>query len=360
MSKKIKVAITQGDHNSVAYEVILKALEDSRIADLCTPVIYGSARIAHHYGRLLGLNPVRLCQIDNPAQARDEAISIINCVPDDLRVEPGQQTPQGGQGARAALELAVQHLREGKVDVLVTGPINKENIQTPDFQFPGHTDYLQATLGHDSQQALMILCTPQVRVALVTTHVPVSQIAGHITTESVLAKIRAFNASLTSDFGILKPRIAVLALNPHSGDGGVIGTEEQTAITPAIRQAMSEKIFAFGPYAADGFWGAGLYRNFDGVLAMYHDQGLAPFKTLAMEGGVNFTAGLDKVRTSPDHGTAFDIAGQGVASAESMRQAIYMALDAWRNRQRHQQATHNPLRRQYFDKGKDNVVLDLS
>jgi len=360
MSRKLKVAITHGDINSISYEVILKALEDLRITELCTPIIYGSAKIAAAYRKMLERPSLPMTHISKAEDAREGQVSIINVVPEDTRIDPGEATASGGQAARAALERAVGDLKAGDVDVLVTAPINKHNVQCAEFDFAGHTEYLQASLANEGQKALMILCAEGLRVALVTTHTALSQIAPLITQEAVEEKIKAFNASLTRDFAVFTPRIAVLSLNPHSGDGGLLGNEEKESIIPAIEKSREEGVMAFGPYGADGFFGSGAYKHFDGVLAMYHDQGLAPFKTLAMDAGVNFTAGLDYVRTSPDHGTAYDIVGKNKASAESMRNAIYMAIDIARNREREDRATARPLRRQYFDKGQDNVVLDLT
>ncbi len=357
----IRVGITHGDINGIGYEVILKTLDDTRILEMCTPVVYGSAKIAAFYRKTLGMQPVQLTQTADAADARDGAVNIINVVGEDCKVEPGQETATAGKAARAALERAVADLREGHIDVLVTAPINKHNVHSAEFAFPGHTEYLEASLGcDDGSRALMVLCSDDMRVALVTTHLPINQVPQAITREAVLEKLRVFNRSLVRDFGVHAPRIAVLSLNPHAGEGGLLGTEEQEAISPAIEDARGAKILAFGPYAADGFFGSGLYHRFDGVLAMYHDQGLAPFKALAMEAGVNFTAGLPYVRTSPDHGTGYDIAGKGEASEQSMRSAIFTAIDIYRNRLREDEATAHPLRRQYFNKGNDNVVLDLS
>lgn len=359
--RKLKIGITHGDVNGIGYEVIIKALEDPRMLELCTPIIYGSAKLAAHYARVAGLQPLQLTQIADTDQAKADQINIINVVGENVKAEPGIASQEAGKAAFASLERAVTDLRAGNIDALVTAPINKHNIQSSEFTFPGHTEYLQASLGDGEDEALMILCTDTVRVALVTIHEAISNVSAMVTRENVKRKIEAFASSLTADFGIGHPRIAVLALNPHSGEDGLIGTEEQQEITPAIEDARQKKINVFGPYAADGFWGSGVFRNFDGILAMYHDQGLAPFKTLAMDAGVNFTAGLKYVRTSPDHGTGYDIAGTGKASEESMRQAIYMAIDVVRNRRSHATATRNPLRKQYVEKNKkDNVVLDLT
>ena len=359
MANNIKVGITHGDYNGIGYEVILKMLDDERIPELCTPVIYGSAKIAALYRKQLGLQgpaPVQIRQADdaNPGQ-----YYIINVIGEDAKVETGHPSAEAGQAAFAALERAVADLREGKIDVLLTAPINKATIQSELFTFPGHTEYLETSVG-DGEKALMILFNDRLRVALATIHVPLAKVAEAVTKENLIDKIVRFNASLIKDFGIVKPRIAVLGLNPHCGDGGLMGSEEKDIILPAIEECRTRKIHAFGPYAADGFFGSGNFGKFDGVLAMYHDQGLAPFRTIAGGSGVNFTAGLPYVRTSPDHGTGFDIAGQGVASPDSMREALYAAIDIYRNRQNHNERTASPLRRQYVDKSKDNVVLDLS
>jgi 4-hydroxythreonine-4-phosphate dehydrogenase len=359
MSNKIRIGITQGDINGIGYEVILKILEDNRILELCTPVVYGSAKIAAFYRKMLDLGPVQFNQIAEARDARDNVNNIINVVGEDTKVEPGVSSQIAGQAAFVALERAVADLKNGDIDALVTAPINKHNIQSETFTFPGHTEYLEASVG-DGNKALMILCNERVRVALVTTHLPISKIPEAITKEAILEHLTTFKRSLIEDFGLEAPKIAVLSLNPHSGEEGLLGTEEQDVISPAIAEAKDNKILAFGPFAADGFWGSGQYSKFDGILAMYHDQGLAPFKTIAMESGINYTAGLPYVRTSPDHGTGYDIAGKGVANEDSMRQAIYSAIDILRNRRRHAEATRNPLRRQYYEKGSDNVVLDLT
>jgi 4-hydroxythreonine-4-phosphate dehydrogenase len=362
MKQKIKVGITQGDINGVGYEVILKTFEDSAMLELCTPIIYGSAKIASFYRKILELQPVQFNQIQDAADARDGAINIINVVGEDTKVEPGQSTPIGGKAAFAALERATRDINEKKIDVMVTAPINKHNIQSPEFNFAGHTEYLEASAG-EGAKALMILATEApipLRVALVTTHLPIDKVADALSTELITERIEEFNTALHRDFAINKPRIAVLSLNPHSGDDGLLGSQEQEIIIPAIKAAQEKKITAFGPYSADGFFGSSNFTHFDGILAMYHDQGLAPFKAIAMDNGVNFTAGLPFVRTSPDHGTAYDIAGKGEASADSMRQAIYMAIDVLRHRRDEDYAHRNPLRRQYYEKGPDNVVLDLT
>ena len=361
--RKIKVGITHGDINGIGYEVILKALADDRMLELCDIVIYGSARIAAYYRKNVVQTPLQFNQIASPAEAVTGQYNIINVVDDDVKVEPGIPAPEAGAAALAALERAVTDLRTGEIDVLVTAPIDKHTIQSDTFRFPGHTEYLQASLGDNTDKALMIMCNPatSIRVDLVTSHIPVAQIPAAVTQDAILEKLRAFNSSLRRDFGIVRPRIAVLSLNPHAGEEGLLGTEEKDHIIPAIEKARAEKITCFGPYPSDGFFGNGSFAKFDGVLAMYHDQGLAPFKTMAMNSGVNFTAGLSHVRTSPDHGTAYDIAGKNLADPDSMRQAIFEAIDIFRNRQTYDEARANPLRKQYIEKNKsDNVVLDLN
>ncbi|MCM1348960.1 MAG: 4-hydroxythreonine-4-phosphate dehydrogenase PdxA [Firmicutes bacterium] len=358
---KIKIGITQGDTNGIGYEVILKALEDPRMTEMCTPVIYGSAKIANFYRKAASLPQIPLNQIQEVSQAKPGQVNIINVVDESVKVEPGVASSEAGRAAFMALEAAVTDLRAGKISALVTAPINKSTIQSGEFSFPGHTEYLEASLAENGEKALMILASENVRVALVTIHTPIASVAPAITAERVEEKIKAFNNALEQDFGLSHPRIAVLSLNPHAGEDGLLGSEEKEHIAPAIKNARDRKINCFGPYASDGFFGSGMWRKFDGVLAMYHDQGLAPFKTLAMDAGVNITSGLPFVRTSPDHGTGFDIAGKGVASPESMRCAIYEAIDICRARQNHAEAHRNPLKKQYVERNKkDNVVLDLS
>ncbi len=354
------IGITHGDMNGVGYEVILKAFEDPMMFELCTPVLYGSSRVLNQYRKMPGIPPVPYNVIASADDARDGVLNVVNVTDDDLKAEPGTSTAEAGALAVAALDRAVADLREGLTDALVTAPINKANVQSDKFAFAGHTEYLESALSENGERAMMILCTDTLRIALVTTHLPLREVSDAITVDAVCDGIVRLAGSLTRDFGVHAPRVAVLALNPHSGDGGLLGREESEVIVPAINRAKERGVCVFGPYAADGFFGSGAYSRFDGILAMYHDQGLAPFKALCMDDGVNFTAGLNYVRTSPDHGTGYDIAGKGEASAASMRSAIYRAIDVVRNRERHAEATRNPLRRHYHDKGKDNVVLDLT
>lgn len=359
-NKLIRVGITHGDINGIGYEVILKTLSDSRITELCTPVIYGSSKIAAYHRKTLDIGQINLSVIARAEDAGDNRVNIINCVDEDSKVELSQSTAVAGEAAYKALEAAVADLKRGLIDVLVTAPINKKNIQNSKFTFPGHTEYLEECFGSNVNKALMILMKDDLRVALVTGHIPLADVPSKISKDTILDKLLVFNKSLIQDFGIIKPRIAVLSLNPHAGDSGLLGNEEDTILKPAMAEAEEQGVMSFGPYAADGFFGASLYNEFDGVLAMYHDQGLTPFKVLAMEDGVNFTAGLPVVRTSPAHGTAYDIAGKNLASEDSFRQAIYVAIDVLRNRKTHAEATANPLRKQYFDKGGDNEKLDLT
>ena len=349
--KKIRVAITHGDTNGIGYEVILKTFEDPAILELCTPIIYGSPKIAAYHRKALNLE-TNFSIINKAEEARDNRVNLLTCFDEETKVELGVATKEGGQAALIALDRAMTDFRSGLYDVLVTAPINKATIQSPGFKFPGHTEYIEASVG-EGHKALMILMNENLRVALVTTHLPIKDVAKAITKEAIMEKTTIFFQSLKRDFRISNPRIAVLALNPHAGDEGVLGSEEQTIIKPAIDELAAKGIQAFGPYPADGFFGSGNYQYFDGVLAMYHDQGLAPFKTIAVEDGVNYTAGLPIVRTSPDHGTAFDIAGQGKADENSMRQAIYAAIDVFRNRQEYDAPLANPLPKLFHEKRED-------
>lgn len=359
-NNKIRVGITHGDTNGIGYEVIIKALSDPAMYELCTPIIYGSQRIASFYKKNIELeNPFNFNVVSSAEDAKPGDVNLVEVIGKDAVVEPGTESKDAGNYAFIALEWAVADLKDDLIDVLVTAPIDKKTIQSEEFNFPGHTEYLESAIG-DGQKPLMILFNDRVKVALVTTHLPIAEVPAAITKDAILEKLRIFNSSLKRDFDILAPRIAVLALNPHAGDHGLLGKEEEDVIVPAIKEANEEKIIAFGPYAADGFFGSEQYTRFDGVLAMYHDQGLAPFKTIAMSSGVNYTAGLPYVRTSPDHGTGFDIAGKDLASPDSMRAAIYSAMDIFRNRKRFDDMHSNTLRRQYFDKSNDNVVLDLT
>lgn len=358
MSKLVRVGISHGDINGIGYEVSLKALCGEKLTELFTPVFFGSPQIVEKARRefALELPPVHVVKGED---IRDGKLNIIESGGvTHMDVEPGIPTEKSGKAAVEALENAVQALKNGVIDVLVTSPISKKAVQSDKFHFPGQTEYLQDRLGK-GEHALMVLFNDYLKVALTTTHLPISKVPDAITKDRVLFQIKSFEKVLKSDFTCDRPKIAVLSLNPHCGDSGVLGTEEQTDIIPAIKDAKNEGILVFGPYSADGFFSTGSYRNFDGILAMYHDQGLAPFKALAGDTGVNFTGGLPYVRTSPDHGTAYDVAWKGLADPTSMRQAIYKAIDLYRNRMRHARAAANPLHKARQEKTADKTI-DLS
>ncbi|MBN1597299.1 MAG: 4-hydroxythreonine-4-phosphate dehydrogenase PdxA [Bacteroidales bacterium] len=341
-NNRIVVGITHGDINSISYEVIIKALMDNRIMDFCTPVVYGSPKVAAYHRKALNIDNFSFNNIKTPEEANPKRANIINCISEDIRVELGKSTSVAGEASVKALEIACQDLADGKIDVLVTGPINKYNIQSEKFTFAGHTEFLETRF--NSAGGLMFMVNDFFRVGVVTSHIPIAKIPEYITKDAVLNKIRIMNKSLIEDFGCRKPRIALLGLNPHAGDNGVIGDEEKREIKPAIEAAREESILAFGPYPADGFFGSANFNKFDGILAMYHDQGLIPFKALLTDEGVNFTAGLSVVRTSPAHGTAYEIAGKGEASANSFRKAIYLACDIFKRRNGYKELTENPLK----------------
>ena len=329
------VAITAGDTNGVGYEVIIKALLNGYVFEIMRPVIYGNAAVAKQHIQTLSedYRNITWNLIDTPDQAKDGRLNLITCYTDNTPVSLGTPTPEANKAAKASLERACRDLKEGKVQALVTAPINKEALNG------GHTEWLAAQF---EGEQLMMLCSGNLRVALVCNHVALADIPAQITEERILQKLNLLNSSLKRDFGLEKPRIAVLALNPHAGDAGLLGKEEQEIIVPAIEKAKEQGIWAFGPYAADGFFGTGHFTHFDAVLAMYHDQGLIPFKTLDMT-GVNFTAGLNIVRTSPDHGTGYDLAGKDQADERSMRNALFMAIDVLRQREQFDELTANPL-----------------
>ena len=356
--QKLKVGITHGDINGVGYEVIFKTFENEDMLGICTPVIYGSPKVAIYHRNSCDIQ-TNFNIVASAAEAREGQLNMVNCFGEkEIKIDYGKPTEEGGNAAFVALERALQELSEGKIDVLVTAPINKHTIQRPDFQFPGHTEYIEQRLGN-GQKALMILASDSLRVALVTTHLPLAKIAESITKEGISEKLAILQQTLKRDYAIDNPRIAVLSLNPHCGDEGLLGSEEKDIIQPAIVESFKKGIRCFGPYAADGFFGSGSYRHFDAILAMYHDQGLAPFKALAHDEGVNYTAGLPVIRTSPAHGTAFDIAGKNQADPTSFRQAIYAAIDIFHNRQRYDLAFAHPLRKQYYEKRDDSDKLKL-
>ncbi|MBR1632223.1 MAG: 4-hydroxythreonine-4-phosphate dehydrogenase PdxA [Bacteroidales bacterium] len=329
--KKLIVGITQGDSNGIGYEVIIKALSDPRILDMFTPVIYGSSKIFGFYRKTIPeIEQMDTNLINNAREAHARRINILGCLPDNAFAEPGGATAASAQAAISSLERAVKDLKEGAIDVLVTGPINKKAIVAEGFGFPGHTEYLEQEFG--VKDVTMFLISERLKVGVVTGHIPLKDVPAAITEEKILSKLRLMNESLKKDFRVATPQIAVLSLNPHSGDSGLLGDEEQKVIIPAIKKATEEGILAFGPFSPDGYFGMGHYERFDATLAMYHDQGLAPFKAIAFEDGVNYTAGLPIVRTSPDHGTAFELAGRDEADPRSMRAAIFAAIDIYNNR----------------------------
>lgn len=343
-TKGIIAGITQGDINGIGYEVIIKALMDNNMNDICIPVVYGSPKVAAYHRKALNINNFSFNNIRSADEAHPKKANMINCLDDNIRVELGKSTPQGGEAALASLERAVEDLKNGSIDILITGPIDKQNIQSEGFHFKGHTEYLKSKAG--VSDVLMFMIGESMKIGVATGHVPLNKVPEMITVELLMKQLRLMNQSLILDFGVRRPRIAVLGLNPHAGDNSLLGKEENEIITPAIQQAVREGILAFGPYPADGFFGAGSFAKFDGILAMYHDQGLAPFKALSFDTGVNFTAGLPFIRTSPVHGTAFQIAGKGEASENSFRQAIYVACSIFRNRKVYSEITQNPLKRQ--------------
>ena len=348
MAHKIIVGITQGDSNGIGYEVIIKALSDSRMLDMCVPVLYGCSRTLGLYRKMIPeTDQISTNVINSASDARGKRLNIINCVSDQLPVEPGQPTEASAKAALQALDAAVNDLKEGTIDALVTAPINKHTVAAVGFNYRGHTEYLVDKF--DAKDGLMFLCTESLKIGLVTNHEPLSKVTTLITKDLILNKLRLMDESLKRDFAIDRPKIAVLGLNPHAGDGGSLGMEEIEIIIPAIEEANKENILAFGPYSPDGFFGSNMQYNFDAVQAMYHDQGLIPFKTLAFDKGVNFTAGLPIVRTSPDHGTGYDIAGKCLANPASMASAIYMAIDICRNRMEYDELSANPLEIKQFE-----------
>lgn len=351
MSDKLKVGISIGDVNGIGLEVIIKTLIDNRILDYCTPIVYGHTKVASFHRKTLAASDFNFHVISNSTQANAKKANIINCWEEDVKIELGAATPTGGKYAFISLERAMADLLAGDIDALVTAPINKHNIQSDEFQFAGHTEYIQAKTG--SADSLMFLVSEDIRVGVVTGHIPVKEIPDKITKEKILSKLSLMNESLKKDFWIQKPKIAVLGLNPHAGDNGIIGNEELETIIPAIEDANSQGIFAFGPYAADGFFANKSYLKFDAILAMYHDQGLIPFKQIAFHNGVNFTAGLPVVRTSPDHGTGYDIAGKNLASESSFREALFAAINIVERRREFAELKSNPLKTTKFSRDRD-------
>ena len=338
---KVRIAITHGDYNGISYEIMIKALNDSRLLDLFTPVIYGLPKVMGYHRKNMKMNDFNYHVVDDAQKIMSQKVNLISMSDDELKIEFGQQTKPAGEMALKALEASIADLKNNVVDVMVTAPINKAGIHSEDFPFAGHTEYL--TKRFHADDSLMLLVSDNLRVATVTNHIPISEVSSRLTTDLILSKLRILNQSLQKDFLIDRPKIAVLGLNPHAGDRGLIGDEETNIIQKVLDHAREEEILAFGPFPADGFFGMGNYVHYDAVLGMYHDQVLIPFKLMAAETGVNFTAGLPVIRTSPDHGTAYEIAGRFEASATSMRRALYLAVDIFQNRKKWEEMNANPL-----------------
>lgn len=329
-SNKPRIGITLGDINGIGPEVVIKALSDPRLLNIVTPVVYGSTRVLSYYRKLMGLEELNYSQVKTKGQFFPKVINVVNCWEEEIKVTPGQPSKDGGRAALMSLKKVVEEVKEGLIDGFVTGPIDKNTIHGDDFPFRGHTEYLTQTF--EAMESLMLMVGESLKVGLVTEHISLKEVSGHITKERVELKIRLLELSLKNDFRISKPKIAVLGLNPHAGDEGLIGDEENLVIKPVIADLKSKGKLVMGPYPADGFFGSGQHKKFDGILAMYHDQGLVPFKYIDFENGVNFTAGLPTVRTSPDHGTAYSIAGKNQADESSLRRAIFVATDIIKNR----------------------------
>jgi 4-hydroxythreonine-4-phosphate dehydrogenase len=342
MNKPV-VGITCGDLNGIGTEVIIKTLADHRILEHCTPVVFASNKLINFYKKSLPDINLAYQSIKDFQKINHKQINIFNCWEEEVAITPGQLNETGGKYAVKSLQAALQALHDGHIQGIVTAPIHKNNVQSAEFNYTGHTPYLKAMA--DAKDVLMLLYTHDLRVGVVTEHVPLQEVAGHITKQAILSKLNILNQSLRRDFGIDKPKIAVLGLNPHAGDEGLIGNEEQNIIKPALKEAKQQGMLAFGPYSADAFFARRSYLQFDAVLAMYHDQGLIPFKTIAAGEGVNFTAGLPFVRTSPDHGTAFDIAGKNIADPSSFITALFECVDIIQRREEYDERNRNPLRK---------------
>lgn len=340
------IGFTIGDINGVGPEILIKLLSDDRIYQFCTPVVYGSTRVLSYYKKLMNNNKFRYNALNDWSKLMDKQTNVVSVISEDPIIEVGKESDQAGVYALSAIDKAIEDWKNGKIEALVTAPINKSTVaRAAQGNFAGHTEYLEKLCG--AKHSLMILFAEDLRIGLVTNHIPVSKISESISKELVQSKIEQLNISLKSDFGLHQPRIAVLALNPHAGDKGLIGNEELEVLIPAINQSYRNGILAFGPFPSDGFFGSGNFKKFDAVLAIYHDQGLAPFKALTFDDGVNFTSGLDLVRTSPDHGTAYDIAGKDLASERSIRQALFAALDIIENRKEYKEMKSNVLKKSH-------------
>lgn len=344
-SEKIKVGISVGDTNGIGIEIILKTFEDNRILDFCIPIIFASTKVISYHKKALNIN-TQVHGIESIKKATHNKVNLLNIWKELIDIELGEATEISGKCAFESLQSATNALKENDIDVLVTAPINKHNIQSDKFNFKGHTEYLENNFDGES---LMILMTDEIKIGLITGHIPINKVAETITSELIKKKVEIMHNTLVQDFNIRKPKIAILGLNPHCGDNGVIGTEDDEIVKPVIEEIQKTGKVVYGPYAADSFFGSESYKKFDAVLAMYHDQGLAPFKTLSFGNGVNFTAGLSKIRTSPDHGTAYEIAGKGIANNNSFKEALFSAISIYKTRNEYKSLIENKLK-SYKDK----------
>lgn len=357
-SGKLKIGITHGDLNGIGYEIIIKALSDNRIPELFIPVVYGHSKVASYHRKSLSIGEFNFNIVKNAENAVDKKVNLINIYEHDVKIELGQSTQIAGKLALDALKRAVEDLRKGSIDAVVTAPINKENIQSNEFSFPGHTEFFASSF--NSRHHMMMMVSNDLRIGVATGHIPLKDVVDQITPQLIEGKLRIMNYSLLRDFGIRKPKIAVLGLNPHAGESGLLGKEEEEIITPVIRKLQDEDFLIYGPFPADGFFGSNDYRKFDGILAMYHDQGLIPFKSLAFDSGTNFTAGLPIVRTSPGHGTAYDLAGKDQASPSSMLAAIFTAIDIVNYRKMYEEISSEPLPISAEVEGQEDESPDLT
>ena len=342
-NKRPVIGISLGDLNGIGTELIIRTFSDSRITELCTPIVFGSSKVINFYRKLMPETTINCNSIKEIAKAHPKQLNVLTVWEEEVAIEPGKATETGGKYGVRSLQSAVAALKSGEIDALVTAPLNKHTMQSGDFQFTGHTPYLKEAF--NAKDVIMLMTAANMKVALLTEHVAIGDVAKHISKEQIIQKINLLKTSLKKDFGIDRPRIAVLGLNPHAGDEGLVGREEKEIIRPAVLEAKRNDCIVMGPYSADAFFARGHHETFDAVLAMYHDQGLIPFKSLALGEGTNFTAGLPVIRTSPDHGTAFDIAGKNMADESSFRQAIYTAIDIYEERNSFAERTSNPLRK---------------
>lgn len=354
-TKSLKIAITIGDINGVGPEIILKTFSDQRMSEFFTPIVYGSGKVLSWYRKQLGMNDLQYVQIKSPEEANPKRLNVINCWEEDSEIKPGEPTEANGALALKALDAAISDWKSGKIDALVTAPLNKSTVKISGGTFTGHTDYIAQKTG--SKKPTMMLCSDELRVALATVHVPLKEAAAKLSVPQLTQTIQNLAHTLVYDFSIRKPRIAVLGINPHAGENGLLGSEEKNIIIPAVEAVRNEGTLVYGCYPADGFFGARQFKQFDAVLAMYHDQGLVPFKYMHFSDGVNYTAGLDIVRASPDHGTAYNIAGKGQADEQSFRNALFHAAEIVSNRQVNQKLRENPLR--FTPLRRERFKLDL-